>query len=294
MDPARTLKRRIAGLAAAVPQARNRTRERVAEARLGEPDRNYPKAVFIWMRAQARAQGRPWRPAYGFSVASAAVSAAKLGVERISLLEFGVAGGNGLLALETAAEHAESLVGVKIDVYGFDSGGGLPPPTDPRDVPFVLSEGDYPMDETQLRARLQRAELVLGLVSETVPAFLERRPAPIAFVSNDLDFYTSTLESFAVLEADSDLLLPRVFSYFDDVCLYPWTDFNGERAAIAEFNRTHEQRKISPVHGLRYWLPSPDSQRLWPEKIFLAELFDHPLYSTPEGVPGRALGLGAS
>lgn len=287
MSPGSTLRQRLGSLS----QTRNEARERLVERRQGAPDPTYAKSVFIWLRARARAEGRPFRPAYGFSVAYAAVNAAKQGVERISLLEFGVAGGNGLLALETAAEHAESLTGVGIDVYGFDSGGGLPPPTDPRDVPFVLSEGDYRMDQDALRSRLRRAELVLGLVGETVPAFLERGPAPIAFVSNDLDYYTSTMESFAVLEADSDLLMPRVFTYFDDVCLYPWTDFNGERAAIAEFNDTHAQRKISPLYGLRYWLPSPDSDRLWPEKIFLTELFDHPRYSAPEGGSGRTLGL---
>lgn len=66
--------------------------------------------------------------------------------------------------------------------------------------------------------------------------------------------------------------------------LYPWTDFNGERAAISDFNESHPDRKISPVHGLRYWLPGSDSKQLWPEKILLAELFDHPLYNTPESV----------
>ena len=289
-----TLKRRLGAAAAAAPQIRNRSRERLDELRVGDPDPTHAKSVFIWMRAQARAQKRPWRPHYGFSVANAAVSAAKLGIDRISLLEFGVAGGSGLLAMETAAEHAESLLGVQIEVYGFDSGGGLPRPTDRRDVPFMLSEGDYAMDEAKLRARLTRAELVLGLVGDTIPAFLEREPAPIGFIANDLDYYSSTMESFAVLDAPSERLLPRVFSYFDDISLYPWTSFNGERAAIEEYNATHEDRKISPLYGLRYWLPGPDAGRLWPDQIFMAELFDHPLYGAAEGAPGRTLGLASS
>ncbi|MHC4129678.1 MAG: hypothetical protein ACYSUA_16250, partial [Planctomycetota bacterium] len=41
---------------------------------------------------------------------------------RISALEFGVAGGNGLLALERAAMRLAEIFGVEIDVYGFDSG----------------------------------------------------------------------------------------------------------------------------------------------------------------------------
>lgn len=294
MTMQRRLKKRVGAWAAAAPRARNTSRERLAELRAGEPDPDSVKSVFVWLRRQARAENRPYRPAYALSVASAAISAKHLGIDRISLLEFGVAGGNGLLALEAAAEHAESLLGVEIEVYGFDTGGGLPPPTDRRDVPFRLSEGDYPMDEAKLRSSLRRAELVLGLVSDTVPEFIAQERPPVGFVSNDLDYYSSTMESFSILEADPARLLPRVFSYFDDVCLYPWTDFNGERAAIAEFNSTHDVRKISPVYGLRYWLPGPDLHRLWPEKIFVAELFDHPLYRTPEGVPGRTLGLAAS
>jgi hypothetical protein len=44
-----------------------------------------------------------------------------LGVERISMIEFGVAGGRGLLAMEKTAELIEEMVGNGIDVYGFDA-----------------------------------------------------------------------------------------------------------------------------------------------------------------------------
>jgi hypothetical protein len=30
--------------------------------------------------------------------------------------------------------------------------------------------------------------------------------------------------------------------YFDDIFGYGWSDFTGERAAIADFNAEHEQR----------------------------------------------------
>jgi hypothetical protein len=286
MTPQHTVKRRLGSLARAAPNLKNRAKERLQELGAGEPNAADAKSQYLWMRRRARQEGKPWRAAYAWSVLQAARSAEGLGMERISALEFGVAGGNGLLALEVAAEHAEALTGVGIDVFGFDTGGGLPPPTDHRDVPFLLKEGDYPMDEKLLRPRLRRAQLVLGLVSDTVPQFLEQEHPPVGFVSNDLDFYSSTMESFAVLDAEPERVLPRVFSYFDDVTLYPWTDFNGERAAIEEFNATREHRKISHVYGLRWWLPGTDMKALWPEKIFVAELFDHPLYGAPEGVPG--------
>ncbi|HYI38518.1 MAG TPA: hypothetical protein VEX39_18065 [Thermoleophilaceae bacterium] len=286
MPLSKTIRQRLGNVARAAPSLKHTAKERMQEMGAGEPNPADPKTQYLWMRRTARQEGRPWRAAYAWSVLQAARSAHGLGLERVSALEFGVAGGTGLLALETAAEHAERLTGVGIDVFGFDTGGGLPAPTDPRDVPFLLKEGDYPMDQSLLRSRLQRAELVLGLVKDTVPKFLEEERAPVGFVSNDLDFYSSTMESFQILDAHPDRVLPRVFSYFDDVTLYPWTDFNGERAAIAEFNATRENRKISHVYGLRWWLPGADMKALWPEKIFVAELFDHPLYGAPEGVPG--------
>lgn len=288
------VKQRMRSSAKSVLGLRRRSREWLAEMDAREPNPENVKVSYLWMRRRARAEGRPFRPQYAFSVVNAAVTARRLGIERISVLEFGVAGGNGLLALESAADQAEKIFGVGIDVVGFDTGKGLPAPSDPRDVPFLLSEGDYKMDVDALRRRLTRAELVLGEISETLPHFAEEDRSPVGFASFDFDYYSSTMEAFRILEADADRLLPRVFCYFDDVALYPWTDFNGERAAITEFNSTHDDRKISPVYGLRYWLPSPDSHTLWPDKIFVAELFDHPLYAAPEGVPGRAkLSLGA-
>jgi len=261
-------------------------KERLLEMVAAEPGGDL-RRQYIWTRRRAREQGRLWRGAYAWSVLRAVTTAKGLGIDRISALEFGVAGGNGLLALETVADLAEELSGVRVEVVGFDSGGGLPPPTDPRDVPFFYGEGDYPMDEAKLRARLQRADLRLGLVSETVPQFLSEDHPPVGFMSNDLDYYSSTMDSFGILDADPDRLLPRVVSYFDDVALYPWTDFNGELAAIHEFNATHDQRKISRVYGIRWSLTGSEMKLQWPDQMFIAELFDHPLYSTPELVQGR-------
>jgi hypothetical protein len=78
-------------------------------------------------------------------------------------------------------------------------------------------------------------------------------------------------------------LLPRVACYFDDVLGYGWSDFNGERAAIADFNAAHEQRKIGKIHGLRYQLPRSQFFSPWHEQLYLVHLFDHPEYNTSEG-----------
>src|SRR6185503_11087279 len=74
----------------------------------------------------------PEYPPYAYGVFFAAQLAAALGIERISALELGVAGGRGLLALERIAAAVERRFPVRIDVYGFDTGEGMPEAQDYR------------------------------------------------------------------------------------------------------------------------------------------------------------------
>ena len=85
--------------------------------------------------------------------------AARLQLPRITVIELGVAGGRGLLALESASALIEKELGVGID-GGWDStraGGDAAPLTDYRDLPHIWASGFYRMDQDKLRARLQRA-----------------------------------------------------------------------------------------------------------------------------------------
>lgn len=223
------------------------------------------------------------RPNYTWPILHAASVALRTGRERISVIEFGVAGGAGLVAMEAAALATEARLGVAIDVVGFDTGQGLPPPRDHRDAPFLMNRGDFPMDETKLRAELKRGELVLGDVAETVPAFIGRQPAPIAFIAFDLDFYSSTRDALTILTAAPEKLLPRVLCYFDDTHGYPWGEVNGARLAIAEFNSSRKDRQLAQLHGLRYLLPVSERGSRWPEAMYVAHAFDHPHYADPEG-----------
>lgn len=229
------------------------------------------------------AQGIETRPQYLWGTLLAVRLARALELPRISVLELGVAGGNGLVALERAAIAASELSGVTIDVYGFDTGTGMPPPADHRDLPWLIEPGWFELDERALRERLRLAELVLGPVAETVPKFVAAARAPVGFMAFDLDYYSATIESFALLEAPTEGLLPRVPCYFDDVFGYGWSDYAGERAAITDFNAAHEQRKLGKIHGLRYSLPPSESALPWHEQMFLLHAFDHPDYCTPEG-----------
>jgi hypothetical protein len=225
------------------------------------------------------------RPGYLWGALHGAFLAKALGLDSVSLIEFGVAGGNGLTVLELIAERIEHHLGMKVSVYGFDTGKGLPPPKDVRDCPNLFTEGTYPMDIDKLRSRLRRAQLILGSVDETVPLFVSTyRPSPIAFVSVDLDLYTSTKQALRIFDAHTDFLLPRVHCYFDDISGYTYAEFNGERLAIAEFNREHRVRKISPMYALRHYVPKRCADDPWVERFYLAHILDHRLYSRNDGL----------
>jgi hypothetical protein len=220
-------------------------------------------------------------PQYLWGTMCAAVTGAALGYERITAIEFGVAGGNGLLELERVAQWTARRAGIAVDVVGFDTGTGLPKPTDYRDLPQLWSEGYYGMDAERLRSQLSTARLVLGPVSETVGEFVASGPAPIGFVSFDLDLYSSTVDAFALLGAQASLLLPRVVCYFDDIVAFSHSDFAGERLAISEFNERSHSRKLSQLYGLRYVLYQ---DRAWTEMMYMLHCFEHPQYNDWDGL----------
>jgi hypothetical protein len=219
------------------------------------------------------------RPGYAYGVYQAARQARALGLSGISVIEMGVAGGQGLLALENNARAIEVLLGVKIDVFGFDLVSGLPEPSDYRDMPYVWRSGYFAMNGHALRDRLRAAEIVEGDVAETVPRFLTR-PAllPVGFVAFDLDYYSSTAAALALLSAGEPLLLPRVFCHFDDVVGDDWelhSEYTGELLAIAEFNASHSDRKVAPINGLPYKRAVAAE---WHAKQYVLHCFSHPLY----------------
>jgi len=220
---------------------------------------------------------RTWL-AYGLF--RAALEAKALSVPAISAVEFGVAGGNGLILLEQYAEQVERATSVRCHVIGFDGGEGMPEPKDYRDLPCIWQPGFFRMDVDALKKRLRGAELVLGDVSQTVPDFNARGNAPpIGFVSFDLDFYWSTMEAFKLFEQVPDRLLPRVFCYFDDCIGDDWevhSPFAGELLAINDFNDQHPSRKIAPIYGLRHKRRRP---AMWNDMMFVMHCFDHPRYN---------------
>ncbi|GAA0361351.1 hypothetical protein GCM10009530_08560 [Microbispora corallina] len=227
------------------------------------------------------------RPHYAYGVQQAAELARRLGVGRISVIEFGVAGGAGLVEMSRQARLASAATGVHIEVYGFDTGAGLPKPTDHRDLPYIWREGDFSMDVDALQARLPDAVLILGNIADTAREFLDdRRPAPIGFVSIDVDFYSSTAAALGVFAGDHKYFLPRVFCYLDDTVgdddQILHNEFVGELCAIREFNEANTALKLAPINGLRHKraVAAP-----WNDNIYALHRFDHPDYGRYVGRP---------
>lgn len=230
------------------------------------------------------------RPHYAYGVYCAADLASRLGLDAISVIEFGVAGGRGLVALENTAGEIGRQLGIRIHVVGFDSGQGMPKPADYRDLPHVWDQGFYQMDVPKLQARLSPStDLVLGPIDATVPAWTPK--AAIGFVAFDLDYYSSTKNALQLFErAGAAHRLPRVYCYFDDL-LWPehacHNEYTGELCAIREFNEEHKDKKICPIHLLRYTRPYHDA---WNEQMYVLHDFNHPLYCrnlTPRGEDAR-------
>jgi len=219
------------------------------------------------------------RPMYAYGIYQAARQARALGTPAISVMEFGVSRGFGLLAMEDHAGEIEAATGVKIHVFGFDTGAGLPAPEDYRDLPHVWQQGFYKMDVPALKAKLRRAELMLGDVGDTVRQWLGRTDVPpVGFIAFDMDYYSSTMRSFALFDGGHTRHLPRTYCYFDDIAM-PQEACNcehiGELAAIRDFNAAHDDRKISPIHLLRNQRPV---YAFWHDHIYVFHNFRHPRY----------------
>ena len=180
-------------------------------------------------------------------------------------------------------DEISQLLGIAVNSYGFDSGAGLPRPTDARDLPNLYEFGDYRMDEAALRARLTEATLHLGPINETLPGFLQELEFPIGFISIDVDLYSSTVDAFSLLDAPDDRIFRRVYLYEDSLGL-TFSDFNGERLALQSIAAAGEGRKTDLIHGLQFDLPWPLSAAKWPHMMYMLHCFEHEHYARKDNL----------
>ncbi len=239
------------------------------------PFRLLVRYVLNWWPASVQTRalwGKAERPNYLTGVLFAAEQAKREGVDAISVIEFGVARGDGLVELERIAADVERATGIQISVYGFDAGpGGLPDFIgDHRDCPDIWRPGDYPMDIDALQARLSpRTTLVLGNIRDTAPGFYETYdPPPLGFAAIDLDLYSSTVWALQILSSPERRMLRHVGLYFDDIDLTHVHAYAGELLAINEFNERETDVKIDHWRGLRDYRPF--SEEGWLQRMFMA------------------------
>jgi hypothetical protein len=226
---------------------------------------------------------------YAVGLQEAARSARHFGYDEMTAIEFGVAGGTGLLFMAKYAELISRYSGVRINVVGFDSGTGLPASTDSRDHIFDWRPGDFPCDVELLRSKLPLGvELFVGRIQDTLPRFLADVRAPIGFAAVDVDYYTSTMEildSFAT----ADRLFPAVGLYFDDTLFRLMSRFEGEALAISDFNANNALRKID--HSAWIGAGRAFFEKSWLQRMFTLYSYDMPFFSSPSQRQPKTMNL---
>lgn len=217
------------------------------------------------------------RQQFAWPILRAADEARKHGLSKVTIAEFGVASGAGLLNMCKIVASVTKVTGIEFEIFGFDTGSGMPPAIDHRDHPELWQESDFPMDVERLTRTLPPyCHLMIGDVGATIPSFLAglSPSAPLAFVSLDVDYYSSSVRALEVFKGDPTQYLPMVILYLDDIVVESANPWCGELLAVNEFNAATALRKIAPFSMLR-------AQRLfkaprWIDQMYVAHILDHP------------------
>tara|TARA_B100000795_G_scaffold255871_1_gene227875 strand:- start:597 stop:1475 length:879 start_codon:yes stop_codon:yes gene_type:complete len=186
---------------------------------------------------------------YALGAILGALQAQCCGYKKITLIEFGVAKGDGLRSLMKVSEIIRQKMGIDVRVVGFDNRTGLPEPKDFRDHPEIWSSSQFAMSQSyeilDLEVKKNDGDLIIGDIAQTLSTFnMEDRV--LAFASIDVDYYSSTKPITEWLKnVDSSFLLPASVLYFDDIIsMWTYSKFAGESLAIQEFNNESMSRKI--------------------------------------------------
>lgn len=153
------------------------------------------------------------RQQHAYSILKCADYAQELGIKTVSLVEFGVAHGAGIMNMAEIAKNITKETGISFKIYGFDTGKGMPMALDYRDHPDLYQAGDFPMNYDILSRNLpDNASLIIGNISDNVEQFIKNIPQtePVGFVSVDVDYYYSTKD---VLKVFMDNNPKKIFTY---------------------------------------------------------------------------------
>jgi len=214
------------------------------------------------------------------------------GRQSVTVVEFGVASGAGLLNMISLAPAIEQETGVKLQIIGFDTGSGLPPIQGYKDHPEIWNPGDFATeDRDKLLDKVGgRAQIIWGDISDTVDSFADSldASAPLGFISIDVDIYTAAKAALRCLTNKPEKYNPAVSMYFDDVSSFFATDWAGELAAIAEFNGDHALRKIGCDRSLPGHRPVKFAS--WYSKMYGCHILDHEARQKPKARPELNIG----
>ena len=256
---------------------------KIFKQRLTEPLHLNVIALFVYVFGSLRkkiAYDLVIRPQHAYGLLNAADQAKLRGFNEVTIIEFGVANGAGLMNLIAIAEKVTKMTGVKIHIYGFDTGEGMPEPIDYRDHPEYYNTGDFPMNKALLEEKIKgKAKIIYGPIKEKISEFISNisEKAPIGFVSIDVDYYSSTKEVLELFKAKAISFLPLTYVYLDDIFMPHHNEKCGELLAISEFNNEQPLRQIS-YH--RFF----ENQRIfknanWVKQLYYFHVLDHPYRS---------------
>lgn len=220
------------------------------------------------------------RPQHAFGLLHAADQAKERGFKTITVIEFGVANGAGLMNLIEIAKKVTKATGIKVNIYGFDTGEGMPEPIDYRDHPEYYNSGDFPMNKALLEEKIKdKATIIYGPIKEKISSFIASisEEAPIGFVTIDVDYYSSTKDVLELFKAKATYFLPLTYVYLDDIFMPHHNKKCGELLAVEELNEEQPLRQLS-YH--RFF----ENQRVfknanWVKQLYYFHVLDHPYRS---------------
>jgi hypothetical protein len=231
------------------------------------------------------------RANYAYGMLRAADMARFMGKRKVTVCEFGVASGDGLINMAELAGTIRIETGIEMRVVGLDSGQGLPVVDGYKDHPELWSRGDFPMTgREELQRRIgDKAELILGDIADTVGGFVASldAEAPLGFISVDVDIYSGAKSALRSLAGRPELYTPAVGIYCDDTQFFFANRWCGELRAIEEFNEEHALRKIDEDRSL----PGrrPDRTAAWYRAMFVCHVLDHEARNKPRVREGLSI-----
>ena len=138
---------------------------RIFKERLTEPIHLNILSLFIYLFGTYRTKilfDLIMRQHHAYGIDRACQIAKYYNHNEISILEFGVANGAGLINMQEISNKLEKIYNIKINIYGFDMGNGMPRSKDKlKDHPDIYSSGDFPMDIKKLKTKIGKNPALL-------------------------------------------------------------------------------------------------------------------------------------